>query len=97
MNIGGHEVANGRVDEAVRFQSGAACKVRRSDSYAEVAASIPGSFMPAVQVAFVDDFAEGWLKGRLEPRANPLYAVITHGRTCTKGRTSTPAQAPEAT
>jgi hypothetical protein len=48
-------------------------------------------------VAFVDDFAEGRLESRLQPRANPLYAVITHGRTCTKGRTSTPAQAPEAT
>jgi len=61
VDVGGQQVAQGLVDEAVPGHGGQVPEAVRRDAYMEVAPPVPGASVARVQVAFV---LHGQLPGR---------------------------------
>ncbi len=60
------------------------------DLQAEMPATVFGSFMPAMQMSFINDFKGLRLQGQVQPLSDLLYALfsIHCGMTRVKGETS---------
>lgn len=59
VDVGGHEITESLVHQAVPGNQAQALKAGRRDSHMEVAPAIACTFMPCVQVTFISDFEQG--------------------------------------
>lgn len=79
MDIGGEQVAERVVDEAMAGERCKAPESWRGDAHVEMAPAIPGALVPGVQVTLVLDLEQRRLQGG-ESLADQCEALRTRGQ-----------------
>jgi hypothetical protein len=99
VNITLHQVTHGLVHESMALHHGLPDELPRYDFQAKMSTPVLCSFVPAMQVAFINNLKELRLQSHDQALANLLHAFlgIHGGMTRIKGETSTFSYTPAAT